>query len=138
MHAGQYPARDLRRERGCRYVSLKREPKCGFPQDSNSCDRSPRRAAIPNMIGRSQQMQLLREKVKTAARVSGAVLISGESGAGVELAARAIHDLSNRGGGNWVAIDCWPLADDSTESFRAGDWRAEFTTALADKPGLFE
>ncbi len=46
-------------------------------------------------------MQLLREKVKTAARVSGAVLISGESGAGKELVARAIHELSNRGGGKF-------------------------------------
>src|ERR1051326_7438338 len=138
MHAGQYPARDLRRERGCRYVSSGSEPRCGFPQDSNSCDRSPPRAAIPNMIGRSQQMQLLREKVKTAARVSGAVLISGESGAGKELVAREIHDLSNRCGGKFVAVDCGALPDDLIESELFGHRRGAFTTALADKPGLFE
>ena len=83
-------------------------------------------------------MQLLREKVKTAARVSGAVLISGESGAGKELVARAIHDLSNRGGGKFVAVDCGALPDDLIESELFGHRRGAFTTALADKPGLFE
>jgi two-component system response regulator PilR (NtrC family) len=90
------------------------------------------------MIGRSQQMQLLREKVKTAARVSGAVLISGESGAGKELVARSIHDLSNRCGGKFVAVDCGALPDDLIESELFGHRRGSFTTALADKPGLFE
>src|SRR5881396_461567 len=90
------------------------------------------------MIGRSQQMQLLREKVKTAARVSGAVLISGESGAGKELVARAIHDLSSRCGGKFVAVDCGALPDDLIESELFGHRRGAFTTALADKPGLFE
>src|SRR5689334_3253349 len=90
------------------------------------------------MIGRSQQMQLLREKIKTAAIVSGAVLISGESGAGKELVARAIHDLSNRCGGKFVAVDCGALPDDLIESELFGHRRGAFTTAVADKPGLFE
>jgi two-component system response regulator PilR (NtrC family) len=83
-------------------------------------------------------MQLLREKVKTAAKVSGAVLISGESGAGKELVARAIHDLSSRCGGKFVAVDCGALPDDLIESELFGHKRGAFTTALADKPGLFE
>lgn len=83
-------------------------------------------------------MQLLRERVKTAARVSGAVLISGESGAGKELVARAIHDLSSRSGGKFVAVDCGALPDDLIESELFGHRRGAFTTALADKPGLFE
>lgn len=83
-------------------------------------------------------MQLLREKIKTAAKVSGAVLISGESGAGKELVARAIHDLSSRCGGKFVAVDCGALPDDLIESELFGHKRGAFTTALADKPGLFE
>ena len=83
-------------------------------------------------------MQLLREKVETAARVSGAVLISGESGAGKELVARAIHDLSSRSGGKFVAVDCGALPDDLIESELFGHKRGAFTTALTDKPGLFE
>jgi transcriptional regulator with PAS, ATPase and Fis domain len=83
-------------------------------------------------------MQLLREKIKTAARVSGSVLISGESGSGKELVARAIHDLSSRCGGKFVAVDCGALPDDLIESELFGHRRGAFTTALADKPGLFE
>src|SRR6266481_3951125 len=138
MHGPQCPARDLHHGLGCRFVSLRCELRSGFPQDLNSCDRSPRCAAIPNMIGRSEPMQLLREKIKTAARVSGAVLISGESGAGKELVAKAIHELSNRCGGKFVAVDCGAVPDDLIESELFGHRRGAFTTALADKPGLFE
>ena len=83
-------------------------------------------------------MLLLREKIKAAAKVSGAVLISGESGAGKELVARAIHDLSNRCCGKFVAVDCGALPDDLIESELFGHKRGAFTSALTDKPGLFE
>src|SRR5215467_12408945 len=116
MHAPQCPARGLHHEAGSRYVLFPCGLEFEFPPDSNSCDLSPQCAAIPNMIGQSHQMQLLREKVKTAAKVSGSVLISGESGAGKELVARAIHDLSNRSGGKFVAVDCGALPDDLIES----------------------
>ena len=90
------------------------------------------------MIGRSEQMQILREKVKTAAKVSGAVLILGESGAGKELVAKAIHELSGRSRGKFVPVDCGALPDDLIESELFGHRRGAFTTALMDKPGLFE
>jgi transcriptional regulator with PAS, ATPase and Fis domain len=90
------------------------------------------------MIGRSEQMQILREKIKTAAKVSGAVLILGESGAGKELVAKAIHELSGRCRGKFVAVDCGALPDDLIESELFGHRRGAFTTALVDKPGLFE
>jgi two-component system, NtrC family, response regulator PilR len=90
------------------------------------------------MIGRSEQMQALREKVKTAARTSGAVLITGESGSGKELVARAIHELSERCRGKFVAVDCGALPDDLIESELFGHRRGAFTTAVADKVGLFE
>ncbi len=83
-------------------------------------------------------MQILREKIKTAARVSGAVLIFGESGAGKELVAKAIHELSGRCRGKFVAVDCGALPDDLIESELFGHRRGAFTTALVDKPGLFE
>jgi transcriptional regulator with PAS, ATPase and Fis domain len=90
------------------------------------------------MIGRSEQMKILREKVKTAAKVSGAVLILGESGAGKELVAKAIHELSGRSRGKFVPVDCGALPDDLIESELFGHRRGAFTTALMDKPGLFE
>jgi transcriptional regulator with PAS, ATPase and Fis domain len=83
-------------------------------------------------------MQILREKVKAAARVSGSVLVTGESGTGKELVARSIHEHSERGRGKFVPVDCGALPDDLIESELFGHKRGAFTTAVADKPGLFE
>jgi transcriptional regulator with PAS, ATPase and Fis domain len=90
------------------------------------------------MIGKSEVMHMLRERVKAAARVSSSVLVTGESGTGKELVARAIHEHSNRGSGKFVAVDCGALPDDLIESELFGYKRGAFTTAVADKSGLFE
>src|SRR5215813_2440295 len=90
------------------------------------------------MIGKSEVMHILREKVKAAARVSSSVLVTGESGTGKELVAKAIHEHSDRRGGKFVAVDCGALPDDLIESELFGYKRGAFTTAIVDKPGLFE
>ncbi len=90
------------------------------------------------MIGKSEAMQALRERVRAAARVLAAVLVTGESGTGKELVARAIHEHSERSGGKFVAVDCGALPDDLIESELFGHRRGAFTTAVSDKPGLFE
>ena len=90
------------------------------------------------MIGKSEVMYRLREKVKAAARVSTSVLVTGESGTGKELVARAIHEHSDRHIGKFIAVDCGALPDDLIESELFGYKRGAFTTALVDKPGLFE
>jgi len=90
------------------------------------------------MIGKSDVMQMLRERVKAAARFSSSVLVTGESGTGKELVARAIHEHSDRCGARFVAVDCGALPDDLIESELFGHKRGAFTTAVADKPGLFE
>jgi transcriptional regulator with PAS, ATPase and Fis domain len=90
------------------------------------------------MIGKSDVMYILREKVKAAARVSSSVLVTGESGTGKELVAKAIHENSDRRIGRFVAVDCGALPDDLIESELFGHKRGAFTTAIADKPGLFE
>src|SRR5262249_59975378 len=90
------------------------------------------------MIGKSEVMYRLRERVKAAARVSSSVLVTGESGTGKELVARAIQEWSDRRAGRFVAVDCGALPDDLIESELFGHKRGAFTTAIADKPGLFE
>src|SRR5437773_10638282 len=90
------------------------------------------------MIGKSEAMYMLIERVSAAARVSGSILVTGESGTGKELVARAIHEHSERHGGKFVAVDCGALPDDLIESELFGHKRGAFTTAVADKPGLFE
>ncbi len=83
-------------------------------------------------------MQTLREKVKTASRVLGSILVTGETGTGKELVARAIHQHGERRDGKFVAVDCGALPDELIESELFGHRRGAFTTAMADKPGLFE
>ena len=90
------------------------------------------------MIGRSEVMLKLQERVKTAARNLGSVLVTGETGTGKELVARAIHEYSDRSTGRFVAVDCGALPDDLIESELFGHRRGAFTTAITDKPGLFE
>src|SRR5262245_50489690 len=90
------------------------------------------------MIGQSEVMKQLAERVKAAARVSGAVLVTGETGSGKELVARAIHEYSGRSSGRFVAIDCGAVPEDLIESELFGFKRGAFTSALTDKSGLFE
>jgi transcriptional regulator with GAF, ATPase, and Fis domain len=90
------------------------------------------------MIGKSDVMERLREKIKAGSRVSVSVLITGETGTGKELVARAIHEYGDRNNGRFVAVDCGALPDDLIESELFGHRRGAFTTALTDKAGLFE
>jgi transcriptional regulator with PAS, ATPase and Fis domain len=90
------------------------------------------------MIGNSEAMQMLKYRVRAASRVAGSVLIIGETGSGKELVARAIHEFSPRSSARFVAVDCGALPEDLIESELFGYRRGAFTTAVGDKPGLFE
>jgi transcriptional regulator with PAS, ATPase and Fis domain len=90
------------------------------------------------MIGKSEVMQRVRERVRAASRIAGSVLVIGETGTGKELVARAIHEHSDRSSGRFVPVDCGALPDELIESELFGHRRGAFTSAMTDKTGLFE
>jgi transcriptional regulator with PAS, ATPase and Fis domain len=90
------------------------------------------------LIGQSDAIEIVHSKIQTAARNSSSVLIQGETGTGKELVARSIHEQSNRQRSRFVPVDCGAVPEELVESELFGYRRGAFTTAVADKPGLFE
>ena len=86
----------------------------------------------------SEPMRHLLETVERVARVSASVLISGESGSGKELVARAIHHYSLRVNKPWVDLSCAALPEHLIESELFGYEKGAFSGANSTKPGLFE
>ena len=90
------------------------------------------------LIGRSPAMVAVYKLIAFAARTTATVLITGESGTGKELAARAIHDLSERADRKFVAVNCSGLTDTLLEAELFGYEKGAFTGAEKTRAGLFE
>ncbi len=90
------------------------------------------------MVGNSTAMQRLQEMIDRIAPSRASVLILGESGAGKELAARAIHDRSSVKSGPFVRINCAAIPQELIESELFGHEKGAFTGAVAQKPGKLE
>ena len=83
-------------------------------------------------------MARVRAAIERAAPSPFPVLIEGESGAGKELVARAIHARSDRRARRFAALNCAALADDLIEAELFGHARGAFTGAISERAGLFE
>ncbi|MCP3921199.1 MAG: PAS domain-containing protein [Desulfobacterales bacterium] len=89
------------------------------------------------MIGNSKVMTPVFNTIQRCADVDSSVLITGETGVGKELAARAIHDQSHRKGKPFVAVNCAALPANLLESELFGHKKGAFTGAIRDRLGLF-
>jgi two-component system, NtrC family, response regulator AtoC len=96
------------------------------------------RFGLESMIGESLVMQEVFDTIKQVAPSRATVLIEGESGTGKELAARAIHNLSNRDKAKFVAVHCAALSPQLLESELFGHERGAFTGAVEKRIGRFE
>ena len=96
--------------------------------------KSPSKA----FIGSSASAEAIRHLIERVASSNATVLITGESGTGKELVARALHDQSDRCGGNFVPINCAAIPKDLLESELFGHRKGAFTGAMADRIGRFE
>jgi two-component system response regulator PilR (NtrC family) len=96
------------------------------------------RYEFSNIIGRSEPMLDVFRMVETIAKTTSTVLITGESGTGKDLVARAIHYNSLRGERPFVALNCGGIPETLLESELFGHMRGAFTGADANKKGLIE
>jgi two-component system response regulator PilR (NtrC family) len=101
-------------------------------------ERLEARARLGEMVGRSAPMQSVFELVDKVAAARTTVLITGESGVGKELVARAVHARSPRAQEPFVPVNCGAIPEGLIESELFGHVRGAFTGAQTDKAGLFQ
>ncbi|BBH30800.1 sigma-54 dependent transcriptional regulator [Pseudomonas sp. St290] len=99
---------------------------------------SDRHELSARLVGQSTPMLRLREQIGALAATRADVLILGETGAGKEVVARALHDLSSRRNGPFVAINAGALAESVVESELFGHEPGAFTGAQKRRIGKFE
>ena len=90
------------------------------------------------IVGRNPLMHDVFARIQRAAPYLGTVLITGASGTGKELVARAIHRLSPGAAGPFVVCNCAAIPENLVESELFGHVRGAFTGATSDKAGMFE
>src|SRR5205814_2011056 len=93
---------------------------------------------LGQIVGQSAALGALLETVKKVAPTQATVLVTGESGSGKELIARAIHALSDRRDKLFLPINCGALPETLLESLLFGHMKVSFTGAFANQEGLFE
>jgi transcriptional regulator with GAF, ATPase, and Fis domain len=115
-----------------------------FDEDVYDWDRETEESKVlekesfQGIVGTSPAIRNLFEFIKRVSVSDGTVLISGETGSGKELVARAVHTLSVRAKGPFVAINCSAISHDLVESELFGHEKGSFTGAVKSRKGAFE
>ncbi|MDL1891810.1 sigma-54-dependent Fis family transcriptional regulator [Sphingobacteriales bacterium CHB3] len=91
-----------------------------------------------NIIGKSSAMQRVFETIKKVAQTDGTVLITGKSGTGKELVARAVHYNSKRREKPFIPVNCGAIVENLFESELFGHKKGAFTGASMDRVGFFK
>jgi two-component system response regulator PilR (NtrC family) len=96
------------------------------------------RVNLPSLVGKSLSMASVSELIRQVADTRTNILITGESGTGKDLVARAIHSLSDRKSRPFVVVNCGAIPENLLESELFGHVKGAFTGAISQKMGLFE
>ena len=104
---------------------------------ANEQQNSSEDANSTELIGQSPAMEGLKQQIRKVARSQAPIFISGESGSGKELVARAIHQLGPRANAPFVPVNCGAIPTELMESEFFGHKKGSFTGAHQDKQGLF-
>ncbi|HWI84403.1 sigma-54 dependent transcriptional regulator [Ramlibacter sp.] len=95
-------------------------------------------AALQRLVGESQAMRQVKERVAKVARSMAPVLVRGESGTGKELVARAVHACSHRAEGPFIAVNCSAIPEALLEAEFFGAKKGSYTGAHQDREGYFQ
>jgi two-component system, NtrC family, response regulator PilR len=95
-------------------------------------------AALQRMVGVSQAMRQVKERIAKVAHSMAPVLVSGESGTGKELVATALHANSHRWAGPLVAVNCSAIPENLLETEFFGVKKGAYTGAAQDRAGFFQ
>jgi DNA-binding NtrC family response regulator len=93
---------------------------------------------LASIVGKTPAMQRLFRLIERVAHTRASVLITGETGTGKELVARAVHDLSPRAENPFVAVNCSAIPSSLLEAELFGHMRGSFTGAVQSRKGLIE
>jgi len=93
---------------------------------------------LEHMVGHSPAMQEVYHLTRRVAATSATVLLTGETGTGKELIARALHELSPRASGPFIRVNCGALSESLLESELFGHAKGAFTSAVESRTGRFE
>lgn len=126
---------DLQKLRGLINSALRLAQKAPLQDSADSTNPAQSGASI---TGQSAAIRQLREQIDKLARSQAPIYISGESGSGKELAARAIHQQSSRSDAPFIAVNCGAIPQNLMESELFGHLKGSFTGAEKDKQGLFQ
>lgn len=99
---------------------------------------SKQEVGFRNLIGGSPAMREVFRKIRLYGASDAAVIITGETGAGKELVARALHEESNRRGKPFAVLNCTAVSEQLLESELFGHERGSFTGAIREHRGYFE
>jgi two-component system response regulator PilR (NtrC family) len=91
-----------------------------------------------NIVGKSTSIKKIYEMIDAVAETDSTVLISGNSGTGKELVARALHYKSNRKNKPFIAVNCGAISENLIESELFGHKKGAFTGAISDKDGFMK
>ncbi len=97
-----------------------------------------RKYDFENIVGKSQSIKKVYEMIEAVADTDTTVLISGNSGTGKELVARALHYKSNRKNKPFIAVNCGAISENLIESELFGHKKGAFTGAISDKEGYMK
>ena len=107
-----------------------------WTQSASNGGRKPERLAY--IVAQSEAMRRALEIIETTAPTKATILITGETGVGKELIARAVHAMSGRWNKNFMAVNCGAIPENLIESALFGHERGAFTNAYEVRQGFFE